>query len=190
MLPTVLARFIWSHLSSVVVPNISMLRGPTYTSWTTRVSTWSLICCYSCTSITFQMPWKVYRCEDFCRWYKKVFLSHGNFSILIHSHIACLHVVHDPNNGNFLWHAINVIFNLKIPQVLYSLSNILLVGVKTTKDIGIYISSDMKPYTHCAYIVSKALCLLCPSSKNVLYTLYFYHRPILESSLQSGIPGF
>ena len=71
----------------------------------------------------------------------------GAIAIRIDSHIACLRFVHGPSNRNFLWHITNVIFYL---LEIYSLSDKPLVEDNTRNTcIGVYISSDMKPTTHC-----------------------------------------
>jgi len=86
--------------------------------------------------------------------------------------------------------------NLRVPESSYSLSGVELERVDYIRDIGINLSSNLKPSNHCAQIAAKAfirskllLKTFYSTSPGVLVRAYkTYVRPLLESCTQVWNP--
>jgi len=86
--------------------------------------------------------------------------------------------------------------NLRLPEFSYSLSGVELERVDYIRDIGVSLSSNLKPSTHCAQIAAKAFIrskLLLRSfystNPDVLILAYkTYVRPLVESCTQVWNP--
>ena len=100
-------------------------------------------------------------------------------------------------NWFFKWH-LNIAFqkcsvitfgHLTIPPIKYSLSGVVLEQVSSIRNLGAFLSSDLKFHIHCLVIAAKAhhRCdlLLKTSDISTLLRLFItYVRPLLESNTQ------
>ena len=86
--------------------------------------------------------------------------------------------------------------NLAVPSIKYSLSSIVLEEVSSIRDLGVFLSSDLKFHIHCSAIAAKAhhRCALLlkgfhSNDVSILLQLFTtYVRPLLESNTQVWNP--
>ena len=117
---------------------------------------------------------------------------------LHHLHNLCKHFVHGLRLGNYLMLLTVISFGSQsdLPSTPYSLSGIPLQSVSSIRDLGVCLTSDLKPSTHCssdaAMAFNRSSLLLKGFRSNavsVLVHLYkVYVRPLLESSTQVWNP--
>ena len=107
-------------------------------------------------------------------------------------------------NWSFKWQ-LNIAFqkcyvisfgNLALPFIKYSLSSVVLEEVSSIRDLGVFLSSDLKFHIHCSAIAAKAhlRCALFlkgfhSNDVSILLQLFTtYARPLLESKTQVWNP--
>ena len=86
--------------------------------------------------------------------------------------------------------------NLAVPSIKYSLSSVVLEEVSSIRDLGVFLSSDLKFHIHCSAIAAKAhhRCALLlkgfhSNDVSILLQLFTtYVRPLLESNTQVWNP--